>query len=624
MRRLWLTVSLTVLVTPAVDQPLWGQRRAANVLTIHSGPSDHPANPVLDAGIRQGLQTGAGSPIEYFAEYLDFDRFSEVETTAAFSDYIARKYRGHKIHLVIASTNGGAQFALDQRARLFPHAPVVVAGAGLILDSNRALGAGITGVRVGRAYAETLKLALALHPATTQVHVIALSPSKGSVESVHHELRPLATRVRLNYIQADSMNALLRAVSAIPRGDLILYIWFHQAGPGHLVDPREPARRVSEASRVPVYGVSDVLVGAGIVGGLVRDTRGTGMRAGQMARRILEGSEPRDIPIEDAPLVPIFDWRQLQRWGIEAARLPSDADIRFRMPTPWEVHGRLILAGGIVVAGQLALIAALLTQSAKRRRAERAIRDREASLRVSYARIRRLAGGLINAQEAARVEIARDLHDDVCQDLVGVSMGIGALASSGRRDRAVTQQEFIRLQEWALALADRLRLLSHELHPATLQLLGLAAALKTHCSEVQKRHRVQVVFASSGDLGGLQSDAALGLFRIAQEALRNAAVHGAAHQIRVTLSRQGDCIELAVLDDGRGFDVESVARLGHGLGLVSIEERAHLARGDAAIVSRRGRGTAVVVRVPAALIEDQDGNTPAPTQQSEHHALEPA
>jgi two-component system sensor histidine kinase UhpB len=108
-----------------------------------------------------------------------------------------------------------------------------------------------------------------------------------------------------------------------------------------------------------------------------------------------------------------------------------------------------------------------------------------------------------------------------------------------------------------------------------------------------------VGFKTGGDLEHIQSDVALCLFRIAQEALRNGAVYGEARRLEVSIARSADHIELTVTDDGRGFDLEAVRRDGSGLGLVSMEERAHVVGGDLQIITRPGQGTTILVRIPA-------------------------
>jgi signal transduction histidine kinase len=157
------------------------------------------------------------------------------------------------------------------------------------------------------------------------------------------------------------------------------------------------------------------------------------------------------------------------------------------------------------------------------------------------------------------------------------------------------------LEQQALGVVDRVRRLSRDLHPATLPLVGLAASLKAHCIEVEERYDVQVSLATEGDLERIDPEVALGLFRIAQEALRNAAVHGDARRLAVDVATApaDGRITLTVADDGCGFDVEGVRGNG-GLGLLTMEERARLIGGTLSINTNPGAGTTIRVQVLTA------------------------
>jgi len=213
-----------------------------------------------------------------------------------------------------------------------------------------------------------------------------------------------------------------------------------------------------------------------------------------------------------------------------------------------------------------------------------------------------LNGRLIHAQETARAKIARELHDGVCQELACVSLAISGLKrSSGHIQDVRTQATLSELEQSVCNTIEGLRRLSHDLHPAVLQLLGLVTALEAHCLEVEQRHDVQVGFQAIGAFDGIHPDISLCLFRIAQETLRNGAVHGRARRLGLSIVRTATEIELIVFDDGQGFDLEAVRREGRGLGLVSMEERAHLAGGEVEIATRPGQGTSIGVRVPVVL-----------------------
>ena len=214
---------------------------------------------------------------------------------------------------------------------------------------------------------------------------------------------------------------------------------------------------------------------------------------------------------------------------------------------------------------------------------------------------RSLAGRLLTSQEAERTRIARDLHDGVCQEVASITVDVSYLRQRiGELDNADVQVALLEVERRAASVAEALRRLSHGLHPTVLHHIGLVAALQSHCAEVERQHHLRLTFESNGEIEPVGQRVALSLFRIAQEALRNATRHGRAHHATVSLLRRADGgLEMSVVDDGVGFDPGAGSSSG-GLGLVSIEERARLVKGDVDITSAPGQGTSVRVRVPAA------------------------
>jgi signal transduction histidine kinase len=568
-------------------------------VTIHWGAEDFPTNPTIDAAIRDALLSRSAAPVDYYAEYLESETLPPENAAVALRDYIRHKFEGRRIDLVITTATPALQFAIRHREELFPDIPIVFA-AGVAPDvmGDRAFPR-VTGVVSDPGFGETLDLALRLHPSVRHVFVVAQAPTVESYdERVRSALRPFAQRVELTYIREPSISDLLSRIRAIPAESLILYTRYAPSDAENIVHTDAVVRLMAEVSPVPIYGTTDVYIDTGVVGGMMRGTRATGTRIGEIARQILDGAPPENIPVGVAPLVPTFDWRQVQRWGIDPSRLPPGSDIRFRVPTTWETYRGYIIGTVIVVGVQLLLIAGLLAQRARRQRAEDTIRAREVMLRTSYDRIRHMAGRLINAQEAARASMARDLHDDVCQRLVCVSMTVKGLQRlSGDIQDGDAQQAFAQLERETTDMFDGIRRLAHELHPANLSLLGLGPTLKAHCNEVASRHSVQVKFETAGELGHVPGNVALCFFRIGQEALRNGVVHGKAQRFLVSLIRTGEVIELTITDDGGGFDLEAVrGDASTGLGLVSMEERAHAIGAEVHIVSGPRQGTTVRVR----------------------------
>jgi signal transduction histidine kinase len=205
--------------------------------------------------------------------------------------------------------------------------------------------------------------------------------------------------------------------------------------------------------------------------------------------------------------------------------------------------------------------------------------------------------GLLAAHEEERAWVAREVHDDAMQrlavlhhELQQLQQPDGALSPAQRHHVGGIIGE---VQD----LSASLRQLAHRLHPAAIEHAGLAAALKQLAGEVARTSSLPIDVQIPSDDLPLPSDRALVLFRIAQEALRNAVRHAAASSITLALAATEDGLELRIADDGRGFET-SGARKG-GIGLISIRERARLVGGQATIQSRPGGGTVVTVRVPS-------------------------
>ena len=211
-----------------------------------------------------------------------------------------------------------------------------------------------------------------------------------------------------------------------------------------------------------------------------------------------------------------------------------------------------------------------------------------------------LLGLLIDAQEAERSRIARDLHDDVSQRIAGLSIMISRVKRSlrGKPDEADVTTALTSMQASVLSLADEIRRLSHDLHPVVLQHTGLDTALGEICAQFQKLQTIDVTYRADADVGRIGPEMALSLFRIAQEALRNVAKHADAHHVGVTLTQTADGIQLSIVDDGRGFDLADVRGRGRGLGLVSIDERARLLGGSVRFVTQPQQGTCIHVEIP--------------------------
>ena len=275
---------------------------------------------------------------------------------------------------------------------------------------------------------------------------------------------------------------------------------------------------------------------------------------------------------------------------------PAGTQILFREPSLWDRYKIYILGSLAVLLAQTTLIAGLLVQRARRREAEERVRQSQAELRASYDRISDLGGRLISAQEAERSHIARELHDDINQKIAIIEIDLHLLENchSNQEDaKRHLRDAAERVQDVAKSLHD----LSHRLHPVTLSMIGLVAAL-SRLQHNLSRPDLTITFSHENIPAALPPSLALCLFRVAQEALQNAVKHSEGHEVWMHLNARDHEINLAVADNGVGFDVD--AAWGNGLGLISMRERLDVFGGTLTIHSGPDIGTRVEVGVPFA------------------------
>jgi PAS domain S-box-containing protein len=231
------------------------------------------------------------------------------------------------------------------------------------------------------------------------------------------------------------------------------------------------------------------------------------------------------------------------------------------------------------------------------RLASEALSKSEEELRQSNRQISALAGRLITAQEAERMRISRQLHDDLSQKIATLSVGISKLKRSLPATDAKLRAELDQLRSQTNDLTTDLRRLSHQLHPAVLDHLGLVSALESYITEFRNEEQIDVQLQTKIAGKGIPLETSVCLYRVAVEALRNVARHSGAKTATISLNEEDEFLRLEVSDSGRGFDPSKAAR-GSGLGLVSAEERVRLLKGTFEVKSTPTMGTTLVSRVP--------------------------
>ena len=457
-----------------------------------------------------------------------------------------------------------------------------------------------TGLVTALNFSDTLALIAELQPDVRQIFVVTgAAPADKEYERLaRQQLRPYESRFAVTYLNGLPTSELESRVSRLPANSAIYYLLVNRNGDGEIVHPLDYLTRLAELAQSPIYCWVDSAMGRGIVGGSLKDQTAQLEAVGRLALRVLSGESADSIPVSSPNLnVREVDWRQLRRWGISESRVPRDTRVLFKEPSVWDRYKVYILGAGTVLLAQTFLIAGLLVQRRRRRQAEEQVRGSEEALRTSYERIRDLGSRLLHAQDTERSRIARELHDDISQQIALLSIDLELLSGAVPPDtEGLAGEALDRVHGIARSVHD----LSHRLHPAKLRLIGLVAAIQALQRELPQSGPT-ITFTHEHVPSSLPTDLTVSLFRIVQEALQNAIKHSRARTIRIDLRGGSDGLALTFSDDGVGFDVDEA--WGKGLGLMSIFERTEAIGGTLDIQSRSGGGTSITIMVPLASRE---------------------
>jgi len=552
-----------------------------------------PGTILADQGIRATFAAGSQEPIEIYNEFLDVSRLPGADYQQELAGVLRRKYSGRSVDLVIAGLGSGLNFALQHRDEIFPEVPIVFLAVDRKEIESRQLPADVIGQPIKMDLSASLELALDLHPQTEHIFVVAgqskfdsFWESKAKAAFDHH-----AGQMEIVYLTGLPLAELQTAVERLPGRSLIYYLHVFEDREGRVYIPAEVLFQISTRANAPIYSHVDSYLGRGIVGGRVFSFQAAGREAAQLGLRILSGEKAASIGIQpSSESSNIFDWRQLQRWDISEARLPAGSEVRYRELSPWE-RNRWRVAGVVAVCAlQTVLIAALLAQRLRRTRAE-------SELHKSQEELRQLTAQILGTQEAERRRIARELHDDFGQSLALLSVELDIHRQRPPASREDSDARLEAMSTRVKSLSSSIHDLSHQLHPLKLEQLGLIAAIRGLCKELNQNQGLKIEFTHDGMPAMVPPAVALCLYRIAQEALRNVVKHSGVACATVTLRGDQSTLCLEVCDAGSGFDCAQVAGQG-GLGLVSMRERLRLVDGELLIDSQIAAGTRLNARVP--------------------------
>src|SRR5688572_8807265 len=699
------------------------------VLLLHSFGREFAPFIAFSENFRTELSRRSPAPVDYFDFALVTARFENSEE-GPFIAYLNSLFTDRAVDLIVPMGGPAVRFAQKYRSQLFPEVPMLFASVDQRMIEYSSLTPNDAIVAVNNDARPIVDSLFRLLPGTTNIAIVFGDNFIGKfwTDEFDRAIKDYAPGVGTERFSQLSYEKMMSRVAHLPPHSAIICGQILVDANG-IPQIQDALRTLHSAANAPMFGLHDYQLGNGIVGGPLVSIRQASHQSSLAAARLLSGEAPATIrPPPMGATQPTYDWRELRRWRIPLASLPPDARIEFREQSPLDRYKWHIVAIVSLCVAQALLIFLLLTNLAKRRRAEQFLRESEermtlaadaarlgmwawdsqssqlwatekwkeihgcsaagdipyeiwiarvhpedrrtlekalfnalkkqspfhlehrillpdATLRwismsghiehISHGVSNRLLGisiditerketeaaareaskKLITAREDERKRIARDLHDDLNQRLALLSIEMHLL---GRMEKdSETKEKIENIAAQVNDVSSEVHKLSHQLHPANLEQLGLVTATRALCQAFSKRGALSVEFNHDDIPADLDQKIALCLYRITQEALQNTIKHSHATHAKILLHRENDSIHLLVSDNGQGFDMVDASNHA-SLGLVGMRERVKLCDGQITFHSVPGGGTEIQVIVPAEISASSEDDFPPPgmTKQS--------
>ena len=333
-------------------------------------------NMVLDhftADFRVDLDQRAGSPVNVVQVVVGPTGFVAAPEQAIV-DYIRATFADRpKPDLIVTVAGPAAVFARKYRQQLFPGTPLLFAAVDQRYLRDTPLGENETAVAVAVDFPGLVDDILQLLPRTRQVFMVMGSGLLG--QFWHRELEDKFKRFhnRLTFIWSDdlSLPEILRQCANLPGDSAIFYFTFGTDAAGAAYADERVLADLHATANAPLFGAQSVYLGYGIVGGALMSIDDLSRSTAESASRLLNGASPGSVRLPpQLPGQPVFDWRELQRWGIAESRLPPDSVVRYRGPSLWSEYRATVLSAVGALAVQSLLIVGLLYERRARQRAE--------------------------------------------------------------------------------------------------------------------------------------------------------------------------------------------------------------------------------------------------------------
>ena len=393
-RRAGCIVLCTVLLLAAgmATASAAGQPRPRTVLVLEATNPNTSYFREVNKAFNAAVAAASANSVYVYVESLAFRDFEGIQYSELLRNFLREKYRDKPIGVIVAYNSLALSHAVQWRDDVWPGVPIIFTGVDDKFAAGLKLPADVTGFTVRHRLQDMVDVARRLVPQLRQVVLVGdRLGTSGYWQFFPEEVPDIAKHLTVVDFTGLPMADVKARVAGLPDNAALIYVGLFTDGAGASFNPNDALQAIAAAANRPIVIDTETFIGAGGVGGPVTSLNRIGEDAARLAWRILDGTDVSSIPISQADIIrPLFDWRQLQRFGIDAGRLPAGSEVLFRPPTAWEQYRWQIVLIAAALVGQSLLIAGLLHQRRRRHLAE--VETRQRALEVARMNRRAVAG----------------------------------------------------------------------------------------------------------------------------------------------------------------------------------------------------------------------------------------
>jgi len=371
---------LSLLLVPAELSA--AQVRPRSILYLDQSDMRGPFYFQIFSAFRTEMNAKGTEHLTLYAESLDLSRFKSEAYEAGLRQFLKEKYRDRPVGVVVAVGTATLEFVLQARAELWPEVPVVFTMVNKSDLERLKPPLDVTGSIVELGLADAVAAARAVVPDLENIALIG-GPWESQVvfRNWRDELQTATAGLNVIDLVGLTMNETRNRVAGLPDRSAIIYSATYFDRGGTYYPPATALSLIAKDANRPIVVAAETFLAPGGIGGYVLLPDVMGADAARLARRILNGEAPSDIPAKVAEVVkPIFNWTQMQRWGVSESRLPPGSEIRFREPSFWEAYRHQSIMIAAIILAQAVLISILLHEHKRRSDAEKEASTRMAEL----------------------------------------------------------------------------------------------------------------------------------------------------------------------------------------------------------------------------------------------------